>query len=377
MFQCINLGQVLMDENLRVFYLCNNCNIDIRDGLSQFLEHLEACEGIGKLLSAFKAGQQLKYHTEKGIRKKSKAGNEFFIYDYPNVEISKQSFIDLMDIEEELLNPKWYSDLTTDIGNASASAANSSKKQYDILVKEVTPFVQFKEPCNVNSSKSRINKSQQKVSMGKHLTNVVPTLPNSTEKGYASKKIIATKRKLPIESVGNGPIQRVNNTSNVAPMLVSTKSNACAPIAKKIKMVENVTSLNAANPFPKTQFLAPKTSNIVTPSRNTTNTSAELMRQPTKEKETAQILSKLTNLGLQIKRTHPPMPATETAAPVTDDKTLQILRKLQSKGGMKVKLVNRQDSNKINVTGFIAQPHPIINEPILKKSNNLIIRKVK
>ncbi|XP_075154751.1 uncharacterized protein LOC142228256 [Haematobia irritans] len=379
MLQCINLGQVLIDENLEVFVLCSNCNIDIRNGMNEFIQHLEVCEGINKFLTMFKEGQQLKCDTDRGIKKTSKNNNEFFIYDYQDVELSnkEQCFIDLLDIEEELLNPKWYSDLNTDV---NCTSDNSSKKQYDILVKEVTPFVQFKEPCSSN----RRNKNNQHGTAP--TTIVTKSVQNILAPGTSSRsgirpinnKVVIPKRKLSAERVNNIPTQSTNSSEGL-PIIISTKSNICVPYTKKSKNEE----ANVSGPSYKTRELVTSDPSKITNTSRIISTPGELINYP-KEKETAQILNKLTNLGLQIKRTHPPVSIPKTnIPPVTDDKTLQILQKLQSKGGMKVKLIHKQqNSNKVNATlmpppMLATKPIHIINESLKTKCNNLIIRKVK
>lgn len=74
---CIRSGQVLLDENLEVFILCNNCHRDTRN-LHEFRKHLENCEGIQKYFqkqTKFKYSSdkstQLIGKTEKGIKEVS------------------------------------------------------------------------------------------------------------------------------------------------------------------------------------------------------------------------------------------------------------------------------------------------------------------
>lgn len=61
---CIRMGEVLVDENLQIFILCNNCHTDLRN-VHDFRQHLEKCEGLENL---FKDGQQLKYNTDKSTQ---------------------------------------------------------------------------------------------------------------------------------------------------------------------------------------------------------------------------------------------------------------------------------------------------------------------
>lgn len=56
------MGEVLFDENLQLFILCNNCHTDFRN-LQDFRQHLERCDGLENL---FQPGRQhFKYNTDK------------------------------------------------------------------------------------------------------------------------------------------------------------------------------------------------------------------------------------------------------------------------------------------------------------------------
>lgn len=62
---CIRMGEVLIDENLQLFILCNNCHTDLRN-LQDFRQHLEKCDGLENL---FQKGQQnIKYNSDKSTQ---------------------------------------------------------------------------------------------------------------------------------------------------------------------------------------------------------------------------------------------------------------------------------------------------------------------
>lgn len=59
------MGEVLLDENLQLFILCNNCHTDLRN-LQDLRQHLEKCNGLENLF--MQGRQQYKYNTDKGTQ---------------------------------------------------------------------------------------------------------------------------------------------------------------------------------------------------------------------------------------------------------------------------------------------------------------------
>lgn len=248
-------------------------------------------------------------------------------------------FIDLLDIEEELLNPKWY---TTE-NNGVSKANKTSQKQYEVLVEEVTPFVQFKEPPIKNGAK-------------KVKFQVDSKCPTRT----------CTKRRFSDGNIVNGRVHELEGKYNVnfTPATNKTGENfsTCKGGADLSKVLPTKDICSAKEIISK-----PVVKNHDEP------------KTPAKEKKTAEILNKLSSLGLQIKRTN-----TKATTPdlsdeiVTDEKTLQILKKLQSKGGMKVKLINKQRQIKNSCPSIpVTNTNHLVNESIKPNIKNLIIRKVK
>ncbi|XP_073844923.1 uncharacterized protein [Musca autumnalis] len=341
---CVNLGSILMGENFELLILCNVCENDIGSDVKDFQQHLDSCINY----SGFKKGKhRMKYNKHKAVpTRRTKDMKEFFIYDYSEVEILKSGteFIDLLDIEEELLNPKWY---TTE-NSVNSKSNKTTQKQYDVLVEEVTQFVQFKEPPNRNEAKKQFLRTEGEVNCAKP----------------------KTKRRI---SVGNNePVHEMGSKLNI------TDCSPTSAPTKRSKIVEAPSIPSIVKPRLMPNTIA---NNIYSKQENISRTTDNKLIAPTKEKETAQILNKLSSLGLQIKRTHPQAktPAPPADGVVTDEKTLQILKKLQSKGGMKVKLINKQSQN--GNTGGLSVPATNTNSFRLAnestKLHNLIIRKVK
>lgn len=307
----------------------------------------------------------------------------------------------MINIEEELLDPKWYSDLNTEANNKTTPTKTS--KQYDELVEAVTPFVQFKENLKTNNNsctngKTTLSKSSTE---SKTIPKVERNLKCVQFDLTANKTKPAAKRKLSLAStdpivIATTPVNTQNSNS------VPTTNRICKTYAsKKRKTVQVVTNgyvkppeikrvIISADPKSNdtTPYLPTLQSTSTTPTlptniilntmacKTTTVPTTIIKQQPTKEKQTAQILNKLQNLGLQVKRTQPlPTPvasANTTLAPNrTDTKTLEILQKLQSKG-MKVKILNKQQPKETNNT--LTKPFPvgIVPNPSQKPISSVI-----
>lgn len=243
------------------------------------------------------------------------------------------NFIDLIDIEEELLNPKWYTDLPSGEINDSKTCTHKPSKEYDILLEEVTPFVQFKD--NV---KTGYQKDQQEQKLIKKNTD------------QCKKKVKFAKHVLSVEKINHD----LCHFKDPVQLAKSSSPDICVPFGKRCKFDCNTTSSsnNGTTEIQHAQLITPR------------------------KQETAQILNKLSNLGLQIKRSNPPQQIPQIA----DEKTKQILLKLQSKGSMKVKLINKQNGGGLSPT--IPQPPTKSKEArksqeILKPQfNNVVIRKM-
>lgn len=333
----------------------------------------------------------------------------------------EENFIDLINIEEELLDPKWYSDLNTDDSTGHCSAQKSSK-QYDELVEAVTPFVQFKENLKANnngeksSTELKVLKDNEKI-----VKNVQFNLNEQKTVKPTAKRKLSMAKAVPIQyavptTTSTAPAQiNIMATQNLSNSTATTATQLLTKVSKTYTTKKRKTDSLTVNGLIKTpeNKILPINNNQITnisPSSNTTTIPTNIVinpiackttattipttiikQEPTKEKQTAQILNKLQNLGLQVKRTQPmppPVAANSSASNKTDTKTLEILQKLQSKG-MKVKILNKQQqsiatttaTNTTTMTGanvnnsLVAKPLPaLVPNPMQKSSSLSVIR---
>ncbi|XP_037949954.1 uncharacterized protein LOC119680976 [Teleopsis dalmanni] len=179
---CIYFGRVLMNQNGELFILCTNCHKDF-DSINKFRVHLEECSGLERF---FQTNLKLIYNSKKSehlFQKTDNGVNELFIYNYQDVQklnnettyaVTSNGNCDnlmaLIDIDEELHDSRWYSELPTSTQNNNQCTRDP--KKYSELVQEVTPFVQFKENVKNNTSTCIATKNKK-----------LPTLPQKNPSG--------------------------------------------------------------------------------------------------------------------------------------------------------------------------------------------------
>uniref|UniRef100_A0A1B0G9Z1 Uncharacterized protein n=1 Tax=Glossina morsitans morsitans TaxID=37546 RepID=A0A1B0G9Z1_GLOMM len=360
---CIRTGQLLLDENLQSFVLCSNCHTDFFS-LQEFHTHLGKCDGYDKFL---KPELKIKYDCSKCTQLVGKSGQtikEYSIYDFQDVElilpkssIKEESFMDIINIEEELLDPRWYTDLSNDVSTSKKPQTNKKNLQYDELVEAVTPFVQFKENLKSNNhSSAQINKLAKASSDSK---NQIQQISNGNEKLIIHTAKPGVKRKLVLS---NEPLKHPSTIAEtISPQnySVQIKKDFVRNPIKRRKI-----DINAKPVDPVTQSVAEKEVvptiekefKLQNPFAKTSNANGNVV---VREKQTAQILNKLQTLGLQIKRTQSNNVIKGSKA---DSKTLELLQKLQSKG-MKVKILRQTPTHaKTSAT----TTNYSINRPITK-----------
>uniref|UniRef100_A0A1B0BSS3 Uncharacterized protein n=1 Tax=Glossina palpalis gambiensis TaxID=67801 RepID=A0A1B0BSS3_9MUSC len=349
---CIRTGQLLLDENLQSFVLCSNCHTDFFS-LQEFHAHLGKCDGYDKFL---KPELKIKYDFSKCTQLVGKSGQtikEYSIYDFQDVElilpkssIKEESFMDIINIEEELLDPRWYTDLSNDVSTSKKPQTNKKNLQYDELVEAVTPFVQFKENLKSNNhSSGQINKLTKASSDSK---NQIQQISNGNEKFIIHTVKPGVKRKLVLS---NEPMKHPSTTTETI-----SPQNYSVQIKKEL--FRNPTKRRKIDPVAQSAVVptAEKEVKLQTPFVKTSNANGNVV---VREKQTAQILNKLQTLGLQIKRTQSNNVIKGSKA---DSKTLELLQKLQSKG-MKVKILRQTPTHaKTSATAT----NYSINRPITK-----------
>lgn len=165
MLRCIRFGEVLLDETFRTFLICNQCQTEFVE-VPEFRVHLATTSCGQRLFQEDVIG--LKFGAAQVTRTSKE--KTYLLYNPADVQLATtetvingatasaeggdDAYLDLMKIEEELLDPRWYTDITnaqTEVASPQsaaslAGACNANKPmEYKELVEAVGPYVQFKE----------------------------------------------------------------------------------------------------------------------------------------------------------------------------------------------------------------------------------------
>ncbi|XP_050323114.1 uncharacterized protein LOC126754938 [Bactrocera neohumeralis] len=173
MLRCIRFGEVLLDETFRTFLICNQCQAEFVE-VPEFRVHLATTPCGQRLFKEDVIG--LKFGAAQVTRTSKE--KTYLLYNPADVQLATtetvissatgtaeggdDAYLDLMKIEEELLDPRWYTDIAnaqTEVTGPQAagplsSTINANKPmEYKELVEAVGPYVQFKE----NAAKRKPN----------------------------------------------------------------------------------------------------------------------------------------------------------------------------------------------------------------------------
>ncbi|XP_017484468.1 PREDICTED: uncharacterized protein LOC108373132 [Rhagoletis zephyria] len=163
MLRCIRFGEVLLDETFRTFLICNQCQTEFVE-VPEFRVHLATTSCGQRLFEEEVIG--LKF----GAAQVTRTGKDktYSLYNPADVHLATtepaissetandggdDAYLDLIKIEEELLDPRWYTDIAgtqSDVGSPQPAASlpassNNKPMEYKELVEAVGPYVQFKE----------------------------------------------------------------------------------------------------------------------------------------------------------------------------------------------------------------------------------------
>ncbi|XP_014095395.2 uncharacterized protein [Bactrocera oleae] len=199
MLRCIRFGEVLLDETFRTFLICNQCQAEFVE-VPEFRVHIATTSCGERLFKENVIG--LKFGAAQVTRTSKE--KTYLLYNPADVQLATtetvinsattsaeggdDAYLDLMKIEEELLDPRWYTDIASaqtevaspQVATTISGAANANKPmEYKELVEAVGPYVQFKE-----------NASKRKPS-----SIVVRRFPNKSDNPAAAKKnpVLQTK----------------------------------------------------------------------------------------------------------------------------------------------------------------------------------------
>ncbi|XP_023037651.1 uncharacterized protein LOC6639742 [Drosophila willistoni] len=282
----IRLGDILYDEHRRLIMLCRSCSGHFIT-FKTYEQHLDNCPGVKHILTP---SDQLCYDEANRETRLIKGSQELQIYDIDAVKnISFSNISDDIDWQAELEDPRWYTDeeppqtkqTTNKNGVKNYKRALEDKKEIQNIPKAKDKNLPDRAPP---PKRSKLFTSATKPSKAKRNPDQVIVVPNLKE----DLQRVNSSEKIAFSAIKKTTLQKGS---------ISTISSAPTIIAK---------------PAPK----------------------ADAPTSPPTD-GTQQILNKLFACGVQVKRGNTQLnsqPTAEAKNGVKNQQTLDIMRKLQSKG---------------------------------------------
>ncbi|XP_068146001.1 putative uncharacterized protein DDB_G0268590 [Drosophila tropicalis] len=313
----IRLGDILYDEHRRLIMLCRSCSGHFIT-FETYEKHLDNCPGVKHILTPT---DQLCYDEANRETRLIKGRQELQIYDIDAVKnISLSNISDDIDWQAELEDPRWYTDeeppqtkpKTNKNGVRSYKRALEDKKEIQNL-----PKAKGKSPPDRPTPPKRLKLSTSSTKTSKVKRNpeqviVVPNLKEDLQRVNSSEETA-------ISAIKKATLQKGSkSTISSAPTIIAKPTSV--PIAPSTIPKQSTTSSSA------TTF---------TPSSTSTPVPKAVVTKSPPADGTQEILNKLFACGVQVKRGSTQLnsqPAPEAKNGVKNQQTLEIMRKLQSKG---------------------------------------------
>ncbi|XP_033155293.1 uncharacterized protein LOC117137778 isoform X1 [Drosophila mauritiana] len=321
----IRLGDVLYDDQKRLLTLCRSCECHFMT-LQSFQRHLGDCPGVKYIVTPI---EPLAFDDANRETRLVNGRQELHIYDLEAVKNSS-STNSAIDWEAELEDPRWYTDPKPTV---QPTVKTNSKEN---IVKEclVTLAKESQEPEGVPAKRPRspptsrrtiLTAQQQRRSRAclssaqpsgvrmKKATILVPHVLEDLKRLQETEKkeripVVLPAPALPVGSLQSCANRTTQSTSQLVPMKISPASKLIIPVSSRISDVP-------APPKTPEKPVPPITSKSTPPLDGT-----------------QKILNKLRACGVEVKRASTHSNATTELNPTKNQETLDIMRKLQSKG---------------------------------------------
>ncbi|XP_017049283.2 muscle M-line assembly protein unc-89 [Drosophila ficusphila] len=323
----IRLADVLYDEQKRLITLCRSCERHFMT-FQSFQNHLIDCSGLKHIVTP---ADPLTYDDAKRETRLVNGRQELHIYDLEAVKCSSANN-SIIDWEAELEDPRWYTDAKPP---AQALPKTKSKEnvvtEYLVQLTEEPPeteVVPVKRQRTLSSARRPILTAQQQrrsrtsqpspqppAVKTKKDTILVPTVLEDLMRLQESPKKEQNTRAAPAaQHASRSPTAR---KSQIPP----SRSPKLPPVADSEKPPRR-TSQRSTPPITSQKPTAPATTKV-----------SPAIEKPPMD-GTQKILNKLRACGVEVKRGNTRLNGTppNDQNPTKNQETLDIMRKLQSKG---------------------------------------------
>ncbi|XP_017068883.1 uncharacterized protein LOC108106387 isoform X2 [Drosophila eugracilis] len=322
----IRMGDVLYDEQKRLMILCRGCERNFMT-FQSFQNHLKDCSALKYIL---KPADKLTYDESKREKRLVNSRQELHIYDLEAVRNSNNAS-SAIDWEAELEDPRWYTDPKPTV------QAIPKAKSKENIVKEFLVQLSDESPETEGVPAKRLRS---------HNTTRRPILTTQQQRRTRSSLSLPQN---PTAKTKKDTILVPNVLDELKRLEASTKKekNPLIEPEKSSRLPPSWTS--QLPPQPPYQKPSPRLSEMQAPRRTSEqqapSRTSEKPEPPIETKVTPlfedssidgtqKILNKLRACGVEVKRGNTrmnPTPPNELS-PVKNQQTLDIMRKLQSKG---------------------------------------------
>ncbi|XP_016990867.1 uncharacterized protein LOC108052865 [Drosophila rhopaloa] len=331
----IRLGDVLYDEQKRLLTLCRSCERHFMT-FQSFQNHLTDCSGLKHIVTPV---DPLTYDETKRETRLVNGRQELYIYDIEAVK-SSISANSVIDWEAELEDPRWYTDPKPAVQTLPKTKSKENVvKEYLVQLTEEPPemeVVPTKRQRSLSDLRRPILTAQQQRRSRISLPSPHPPTAKTKKDTILVPNVLEDLKRL----------QESPEKKSIAPKVSESPNETRSRAARTSQLPAPRTShLSAAKtsqlPAPRTSQLAPPVASEKPPpntSQKPAPPNAVLNESPPLESPpidgTQKILNKLRACGVDVKRGNTLLnvnPSSEQN-PTKNQETLDIMRKLQSKG---------------------------------------------
>ncbi|EDV55953.1 uncharacterized protein LOC6548969 [Drosophila erecta] len=333
----IRLGDVLYDDQKRLLTLCRSCECHFMT-LQSFQSHLTECSGLKDIVTP---NEPLAYDDARRETRLVNGRQELHIYDLEAVK-NTSSTSSSIDWEAELEDPRWYTDPKPTMQPiAKTNAKENMVKEYLVQLTEKSQepeVVPAKRLRSLSTSRRPILTAQQQRRCRASLPSPKPTTAKTKKDTILVPNVLEDLKRMQ-ETEKKERIPVVPPTGHSSPPVRSVRplqSGASRPKLSTSLLVSKKLSPTSKPDIPACSRIseepAPAKISGKLPAPITTKASPPLESQSMDG--TQKILNKLRACGVEVKRGSTHLNATPTTElnPTKNQETLDIMRKLQSKG---------------------------------------------
>ncbi|XP_016952970.1 proteoglycan 4 [Drosophila biarmipes] len=334
--KAVRLAEVLYDEHRRLLTLCRSCERHFIT-FQAFYSHLTDCSGLKHIVTPTDPVSYT-YDDAKRETRLVNGRQELHIYDLEAVKNASDSAIDW---EAELEDPRWYTDSKPTVQSLSKTKSKENiVKEYLVELTEDPPEQEAssakRQRCQSTPRRPILTAQQQRRSRTSLPTSQPPTAKAKKDTILVPNVMEDLKRLQGLPAAPNRSRLSADRPSQLPPAASSQKppqtTSQKPPLTTPHITSPGTPQAKSQKPPPRT-FQKPAPPMTPEPVPATTTNITPFSQKPPVD-GTQKILNKLRACGVEVKRGSTRLNATppNELNPTKNQATLDIMRKLQSKG---------------------------------------------